>query len=555
MKITWVQPGKEEKRMITSDIMLVVLGLVFAVLLYKIADYAVSCISTRWKLLYIVPFVVCMVMVALYGMEPAMTGVYAGAVLFLVGFFKEDKKVRQVTSVMAGVCVAISVPICLLYSGYRAPDYLKDFKEGFESMKAHYVLSDYKDIDWDYLYDEYLPQFEEVDKNHDEVENCILWSEFCQEFYDGHVSFVPDDTELVTLAGEKLSGNDYGLALMTLDSGEVAAVNVEAELAAFGIKNGTIITSWDGRNIEDIEADIKANYMSFPDEDNEAFYKTLLVAGVGGDTVDVTYLDDKGNEQKVALNKLGNYYGRLTDTIELLDKGVDGDNLSWTRVDDETACLRIKMMMYDSESYASGDHSEMKEELRADFAELRDSGVTKLIIDLRKNEGGSPDFVMAIASLLAPAGEYSYCYDGVWDEATENYKYDLDTGKYEISNGLIFQGEEAWPDVNITVLVNAECISAGDHLVNILSKFENVTIMGFTETNGSGQGISAIELESGSLTFSAVLMLNEDGSVFVDTDASRENAVKLDVKIPFDENAIKAIFDDGEDYILQQALK
>jgi carboxyl-terminal processing protease len=143
----------------------------------------------------------------------------------------------------------------------------------------------------------------------------------------------------------------------------------------------------------------------------------------------------------------------------------------------------------------------------------------------------------------------------VWDEATENYKYDLDTGKYEISNGLTFQGEEAWPDVNITVLVNAECISAGDHLVNILSKFENVTIMGFTETNGSGQGISAIELESGSLTFSAVLMLNEDGSVFVDTDASRENAVKLDVKIPFDENAIKAIFDDGEDYILQQALK
>ena len=43
---------------------------------------------------------------------------------------------------------------------YRSYDYAEDFKSGMEYIEKHYVLSDYKNIDFDALYDEFLPKFE-----------------------------------------------------------------------------------------------------------------------------------------------------------------------------------------------------------------------------------------------------------------------------------------------------------------------------------------------------------------------------------------------------------
>ena len=100
-------------------------------------------------------------------------------------------------------------------------------------------------------------------------------------------------------------------------------------------------------------------------------------------------------------------------------------------------------------------------------------------------------------------------------------------------------------------MVNRETISAGDHLVKLLSEYDNVKIAGFTPSNGSAQGVRGISLGYGQLTFSAVPCLNEDGSIFIDSDASRVSDMPLDLKIPFDENAVKALFDEGKDYIME----
>ena len=85
--------------------------------------------------------------------------------------------------------------------------------------------------------------------------------------------------------------------------------------------------------------------------------------------------------------------------------------------------------------------------------------------------------------------------------------------------------------------------------------FENVTVMGFTKTNGSAQGVGSVGMENGALAFSSSLVLNKDGSVFVDAGTSGICGNNVDVKVPFDENAVRVLFDEGGDYVMQKALE
>ena len=171
---------------------------------------------------------------------------------------------------------------------------------------------------------------------------------------------IASDTELKEVA-DRIYGNDYGLSLVTLDNGKNVAVNVDERLSEYGIKTGTVITKWDGADpLEVARKSESFKTASFADSENEAFYLALYASGVGGDTVTVSYIDENGNEKEATLKKLGNYSERVQKTIEILDGGVETGHLMWADIDEKTACLRIKMMSFDSESDNTGDFSKMK---------------------------------------------------------------------------------------------------------------------------------------------------------------------------------------------------
>lgn len=542
--------------MIYADIFLTALELAFAAGLYALAIYADKALNPFWRILYVIPLLVCGAATAITGYEFSMIGVYIGAVLMLTGFIREKRRTRQTGCAMAAVCILMSVFACNVNAGYRAPDYVADFKKAFKELKTHYVLAEHKGINWDVLYEEYLPKFEEVDKAHDEVENAILWRKFTYEFHDGHVQYSTSEN-IAGRAEDRYYGNDYGLSVIMLKDGRYVAVNVkkDSDAAKAGIHNGTLVTEWNGQTVEEAEKRAEGSFSTFPVAENEEFYKGILAAGVGGEQVAITYIDDDGKERSAGLKKLGTYGKRMHGTLDIIHQGLEGDNLSWSRIDDNTECLRIKQMMYDSESYSSGDHGKMEEEIKNALLQLRQSGIDNLIIDLRSNGGGSPQFIMTIAGLLAPKGKHVYAYDGVWDNDNKEFSKNPYTGKYVVGEGLMFEGEDLWSDGKIIILVNSETISAGDHLTKIMGEYENVTVMGFTESMSSGQAVRGIVLCEGELSYSAVPALTGDGEIFVDTDKSRSSTIPLDVKIPFDEEAVHVLFDEGRDYILDYAVE
>lgn len=538
------------------DIMLIVIELLACLLLWLLAGYAERVISSKWRLCYLAPALLCLLLVFCAGFEPLMIGAYIGSAALAAGFFKDVKKARRTASVVSAALIAAALPFCLLGEGYRNRiDYVADFEKGYRSMKAHYALTKYKDIDWDMLYDKYLPRFKEAKKNRDKNANYIAWCCFCAEFYDGHVGFSADE-ETMKSAEKQAAGNDYGLVIMTLADGKTVAVNVDESLSELGIHNGTEIISWDGMTPAEADKRSQTYEMTqLSDEDNMKFFEGMFAAGVGGDNVTVVYTDDSGSEQTVQLDKLSDaYIYRLQGAIDAVFSGVQAGNLQWTRLNDTTACLRIKQMMYDSQSSKSEEHRLLKGELSTTVRKFMEDGVTDVVIDIRSNSGGSGDMVKAIASLFATEGEHYYVSNALWDDKLGKFATD-ENGDYIVDNDVTFTGDNILGDGGrVILLVDAFSASASDHITKVMSSFDNVTVIGFTQPNGSAQGVYQIDLASGSLSYSSSVMLNRDGSIFIDSGTDHQTGDDVDIKVVFDEQAMHAVFDDGKDYILDYAL-
>ena len=542
--------------MILYDKILIAVVLVGAILLYILAGIARKYISSKWRALYCVPAVAGMLFLGAQGFEISMLGAYMGTLLMLAGFIKDNVEVRKYTCMGAFVLALVTIPVCMFNKGYRSVDYVQDFKDGVECMKEHYILTEHKGVDFDALYEKYLPMFEEANKEHDPIANFIAWSCFCAETHDGHNYFMPKNEDVIEEAYKKACGNDYGLSLMALADGDIVAVNVEDNdfFKAAGIQNGTIVTSWDGRDILEVARESLIFRMStYADKDNEAFELALHAAGTGGDSVKITYLDDAGVEKELELPKIGDYYDRLKETKEIIHRGVETGHMMWAEVSDEAVALRIKFMQYDSEASKTENYSGMQQEIRDKAVEYQAAGKTHLILDLRSNGGGSGQMVKAIASLFALPGEYYYCNDGLWDDKAEGYVKDAN-GNYVPGKEHTFQGENIW-NGPITLLVNQNSASASDHLTMVMQGMENVTVMGFTEPNGSGQGLNGIYLESGDLHFSSALMMNRNGDIYIDSGVDRESGNQVDIVIPFDEEAVRVLFEEDGDYVLQKCLE
>ena len=295
---------------------------------------------------------------------------------------------------------------------------------------------------------------------------------------------------------------------------------------------------------------------SYPDIDNEIFWSGVLCAGVGGDSVTVTYLDENGAEQTVVLPQCGDYLDRLTGTVKTVGQSVETGNLMWKRISRTTACLRIKGMSFDMKSYNSADddaYDEMKNEIRQQILEYQQDGVKDVIIDLRGNEGGSPHMVNGVTAMFAPKGEHYCLTNCVWDEQNHCWARDA-SGRYVKGNDIVYQGEQLLGDGRIIVLVDSATVSAGDIMTKEMEGLENVTVIGFTEPNGSSQAVGMEAGKCGTVSFSNCVVLDENGDIAIDSGIDRQSGDGDGVEIiPFDGDAIRALFDEGRDYLMDKA--
>lgn len=528
-----------------------------------------------WRLFCGVPLILCIFHFIFFhfkGLEEVTvylySSIYLSGIFMAVWQFLYKRKngyrifaavmnIMAVISLMATIIIPLSIAPSI--RNYTDKSYCSAFKSVVKTMKRDYVLSDWKDIDYDKLEKKILPLVEKAEKEKDKTAYYTALVTYCYYFYDSHVVAMPanDSREKYYNEAKKLlAGNDYGLSMYTLDNGDTIAILVEAESEAEknGIHNGTIITKWNGKSIKEAKSSIECIYpeLAFPVKENEEYIKTFFLAGKGDDKVKITFLNEEGNEQTVSVSKIGDYSERLDMALNKFyhNNEEDDKNFHFKMLTDECGYIKISEeaydMLSDTKATVTGNHPEVMNMLDKKLKKMSEKGMEKLIIDIRNNEGGSNAISNAIVSLFTDKKLFGY--------GMGKYK----NGIYYMNDYNYIKGNGKWSDIDMVVLVNSQCCSAGDYLAYNFSKMDNVTVMGITTSNGVNQSAGGMCITTDgdfAVLYPIGLMLDENGFPLIDTRTDRQTNINLDEKIKVDYEAAEVMFGENDrDYELEYAV-
>ena len=510
-----------------------------------------------WRLLCLVPLIVSFVHCFIFAFGDAFLtllsmykSVYIPAILIALSPLLIKNKVVYNIGKMLIVMVCIFCSILSINFG-SVTDYTnKSMCDAYLSMcnylEENYIMNEWKNIDYDELKEKYLPLVQEAEQTGDLNKYYEALDSFLCEFHDAHmgISFYKDSDYILNKLKQF---NDYGLSLITLDDGTTIAIDVEDGLE---IKDGDIVTKWDGIPIDDAINNIELLITDTLPE-NEKIMRTFYLAGIGGDTVSVSYINSNNEEVTVSLNKMKDVqFSRVLKSFNTFvhsENDYHEESFDYKMLNDNTGYLLVRSeetnVFHDYITYLTGDHKFAREQFRSCLQELRDLGMTQLVIDIRNNDGGYEEVATALASLFTEKEMYAFSL-GIKDG--DNLKSIED--RYVLADG-------EFSDLNIVVLTNMRCASAGDGLGLYLSKIENITVAGLTNPSGCNQETGGYIFMPGGVMigYPIGLVLDQDGNPNIDVDETRKSRNPIDVKIPLDKEAALKIFNDV-DYELEWAI-
>lgn len=460
---------------------------------------------------------------------------------------------------MCGGTVTYFVVIVLLVQNTYVTDYsnlgwAESFSCMIDTMSESYVSRNYKNIDFEGLKARFVPMVEEAEKNNDKKAFAKVLLEYQYEFYDSHIWFA-QNSNILNQAEEELVGNDYGLSMYQLSSGDTIAIMVEEDSQAekAGIHNGTIIKEWNGVAVEEAMQDVRCldYWYQFEVLENEALMKPIFLAGQGGETVTVTFISDDGSTKNVQLDSMGSYKSRESAVLDHLysKNRISDDNFSCKMLNQDVGYLRITREhygdeMYDIWTYVVGKHKKVYDEIDAELKELSDNGMEYLVMDLRNNGGGYEQIGDAVVSLFADR------------RLTNKTGIERNGNIIPITKFHTFD-EGKWKELPVVVLVNDAAVSSGDVLTHLLSQCPNVTVMGITSSSNSAQtvgGCCYLSDDMFEIYYPIINSLDENNEV-LEVTADRQARVGFDLRIPVDYDAAMLIFSDSEkDYELDYAV-
>ena len=514
-----------------------------------------------WKCLCLVPLAAAIIHFFVFSFGDAVLPlleeyefIYASAVLtaLLPLFFikKSKKPVKIIGAVVIGVVCLLSLFFNIDSS--ESVNYSnKDLKSAYISLcdyfEENYIMNEWKKPDYEKIKADGLKLIDEAEKTGDITKYYEAVDEFTNSFYDGHmgISFYDGNDYLITRIKQF---NDYGLSLITLDDGTTIAVDVEDGLE---IKNGDTVTKWNGVPIDQAIESVHVP-MPEPVAENDRIDKAFWLACTGGESVEVSYINSDNEEKTLTLDKLDSEMPRALKARRLFWHNTD-EAYSYKMLNTNTGYMKITSeetdRFHDYFAYCTGNHNYAREIFRNDLRELKNQGMTKLVVDIRNNGGGHDEVATAFASLFTKEKMYAYSL-GI----RKDKEYIKTADRYVSADG-------EFSDIEVLVLTNMRCASAGDGMVLYLSRLDNVTVAGLSCPAGCNQesGGSIFMPKGIVVNFPVGLVLDEEANPNIDVDYSRQSRTPLDVKIPLTKEAALEIFneenfDNGKDYELEWAI-
>ena len=178
---------------------------------------------------------------------------------------------------------------------------------------------------------------------------------------------------------------------------------------------------------------------------------------------------------------------------------------------------------FDVLSYFTNRNPQVRKHLIKELTARKEEGMKKLIIDARSNQGGFWAEGVETASLFTKV-PFEMAKRG-----TELF------GKPQMIHTVQVPADGRFSDIEVILLVDMYCVSAGDSLVKVLSQCPNVTVMGLMPSNCSCQEVGGVSFLSDgicNIVYPVNWLYELDGRRYIDTDDSRECTLPLDIQIP-----------------------
>ena len=466
-----------------------------------------------WGILWRIICALCLVV------SIAFTWYYGKGDTFLSGFFNVSK------------------------TNYSRLGWSEAFDEMSSLLEKDYAFGEWKRIDWDSLYEEYAPRIAAAEKVGDEVAYYQALREYLLSLPDGHVSIQGNDFGLRKAA----FGGGFGFTSVPLTDGRIVVSVLEEGCPAekAGLKWGAEIISWNDRPVQTAVDQVSPLWVSISSSpatlESMNYQKTLFLTRVPkGSTVSLSFRNP--GESEIKDLKLTAYDDSSYSLSKAYFMGTPqpGNIVDWSILPSGYGYLKITAEIpFPNLINPVG-------EVRKAVKAFIDAGVPGVVLDLRMNMGGIDDMAMMMMSFFT---DESMFYE---TQAMKNKK----TGELYAVGDLTLTPSSPCYTGPVVMLISPYTCSTGEGFPYIMQTLNIGPVLGFYGTEGSfGMASGNVKMPGGyKVKYPNGAALDRDGNIMFDSDYTLQGGVHPDISVPMDMDALKALYLDERDYLLDQAI-
>lgn len=350
---------------------------------------------------------------------------------------------------------------------YSTLSYTETFDKMFKTVKKEYAFNgiEGKPPDWDKLYTELKPRFEDAEKNKDATAFDAALRDYIYAFKDGHVGM--DDGDIGNNYFNNQYGGGYGFAIRELEDGRVIVTYVldGGPAALAGMQVGADVSEVNGLTVKEAIDKVVPYSGPFSTEATKRYQQAryLLRAPLGTEII-VKYTNPKGTPKTATLTAINE---RQSFSFTSIYKGFDQNALpvEYRILDSGVGYIKINSN-YD-------DLNLITRLFERALKTFESNMVPGVIIDLRQNSGGSP---------LGLAG---FLYDNEILEGQLEY-FSEKTGKFEPEGprDKVLPYENQYRFGKLALLVGPACASACEIEAYGFSQVPEMMVVGEAATSG-----------------------------------------------------------------------